>query len=139
MRTNDPRARGAIYIVFIIGDGLIEPEAPQADFGFEAHSAALEHVCLDVADHLEHVGSGGATDIDDEPRMLGRDLGASDRIALHTGILDELPRKMALGPLERRPRRWEVERLLLITTTGQVVHAILDGDGIVGMQLQGYR
>ena len=52
---------------------------------------------------LQHLGAGGLPPVDDEARVLFRNLGIADAIALEPAALDELTGKVPLRPLEDAP------------------------------------
>src|SRR5262245_36586248 len=85
--------------------------ADEADCMLETDAELRTHPLSGEVEESQDIRGGGAAPVDDEVRVLGRDLGAADALAAQADLLDELDRRRAAGALPHKARRGQGERL----------------------------
>ena len=83
-------------------------------------------------------GRGGA-DVDDEVGVLRADHGAADLAALEAQLVDDAPRRVALGVAEDAARGALADGLVRLPPATDVVEPRGDGPGVGGLQREGGR
>src|SRR5712691_6209863 len=91
--------------------------AHQADFVFQRDAELGVDALAGHVHQCEHVGRGGAAAVDDEVRVLRRDLRAAQPFALEADLLDQAPGEIAgrvLPDAAGRRERQRLRRLLVL-------------------------
>src|SRR5438309_721586 len=97
-----------------------------ADLGLEGEPEVVLHSLARDLHETQNVRGGGATPVDDEVGVLGRDLGAVVPLALQADLLDEAGRHLALRVLPHAARGGEGERLRRLLVLEALAHVLLD-------------
>src|SRR5689334_16909521 len=96
------------------GRDLIRPPelADEPHFRLQPHPTPRPHNLLDQTHQLADIGRRGGTKVDDEVRVLLRDLSTALRRPLQSGLLDQPTGILAGWVLENRAGVWIAGRLI---------------------------
>src|SRR6185503_2215692 len=96
--------------------------ADPLDFPFEGDVGLGPHAAPDFLAQRLDIGTGRATEIQQEIAMLFRDLCATQYHSAAAGGIDQRPRFVARGVLEGRTAGAAADRLRLVARGGDAVH-----------------
>ena len=96
--------------------------ADDPDLGLEGHPKLILDRRLNMLDDRHIIRRGPVVDVDDEARMLGRNLGPTMRVTLQTRVMNQFTGIVALWPFEDTPAGWQLQGLLGGPPLVQVIH-----------------
>src|SRR6478736_2852389 len=117
--------------------GLLVPAGPvpdELDLELQLDAVALADRAADELGEAADVGRCAALVVYDDVRVLLGDHRAADPGALQPELVDEPPRRVAVGVAEHRARRRDPQRLVCLAPVADLVEPALDLDRVGGRE-----